>query len=450
MAGALGRGIVRRLTRQAARVKSHVVWSGVEAASSALFSVAASFLIARLIGPAELGIGAAAASVHVLLWVAVNALFADALVQRPEVGDDVASSAFWASVVVGMAAMPVQVVSGFVLARLLHDERLVLMGWLLALPLPLVGAGGPIQGLLTRARGYRALAARTILGHGAGAIAGVVVALRGGGSWAPVVQLAVTSLVGAATLLGSADWRPHWVWRWPATRALLSVGLPLTASTLVQLGRYRLFAVMIGGTAGPAALGQVHVAFRLVDTIRELAFTALWRLMLPILAEQQHDRTRLLATVDRLLRRSSQLMLPLCGVLALGLVPLVALVLGPNWAAAGHAALPLVGLMALLSLMFPSGVALIAAGQARLVLYANLAGLAATGAGVLLFHPVDPWQAVLVWCSGQLFVSPFALWTNGRALGVGPMRPLRAGAAMFAVTLLAALVGRALYGVVPD
>ena len=363
------------------------------------------------------------------MWVAVNALFADALVQRAAVDDAVASSAFWASVAAGTLAVPVQIGSGWVLAGLLHDPRLVPMALLLALPLPLIGAGGAMQGVLTRGRGYRALAARTIVGQGAGAAVGIVLALRGAGAWAPVVQLTVSSAAGAATLIATAGWRPRLVCSAAAVRSLLTVGLPLTASTLVQLGRYRLFAILIGGTAGAAALGEVHVAFRLVDTVRELAFTALWRLMLPILSEQQHDRAALLATVDRLLRLSSRLLLPLCAVLAVSLVPVVSVVLGPSWATVGHAALPLVGLMALLGLMFPSGVALVAAGGARQALYANLAGLVSTSALVLIVRPADPWHAVLVWCGGQLFVSPYALWMNGRVLGVGPLRPLRAGLA---------------------
>ena len=408
-------------------MKGHIFWSGVEAACGALLSIVSAFAIARLIGPAELGVGAAAAAVHVLLWVAVNALFADALVQRASADDAVASSAFWASCAAGVLAMPLQIGSGWVLAKLLDDARLVPMAVLLALPLPLVGAGGAMQGVLTRARDYRALAARTILGQGAGAAVGIVLALRGAGAWAPVVQLAVSSSAGAVTLLVTARWRPRFVCSAAAVRGLLTVGLPLTASTLIQLGRYRLFAILIGSTAGAAALGQVHVAFRLVDTVRELAFTALWRLMLPILSEQQHDRAALLATVDRLLRLSSRLLLPLCAVLAVSLVPVVSVVLGPGWAKAGHAALPLVGLMALLGLMFPSGVALVAAGGARQALYANLAGLVATSVLVLIVRPADPWHAVLVWCGGQLFVSPYALWMNGRMLGVGPLRPLRAG-----------------------
>jgi O-antigen/teichoic acid export membrane protein len=132
----------------------------------------------------------------------------------------------------------------------------------------------------------------------------------------------------------------------------------------------------------------------------------------------------------------------LCGGLALALMPLTTLLLGPAWQQAGAAAEPLVALTVLLTLMFPSGTALIAAGQARFALYANLAGLAATVAFVLLVRPATPWQAVLVWCGAQVFVSPYSLWVNARALGVGLARPLRAGVPMVLIT--AAGVGAAM------
>lgn len=415
-------------------MRRDAVWSAVEALGSGLCSVAAAFVIARLIGPSELGIGAAAVAVHVLLWVAVNALFADAIVQRATLDDATLSSAVWASTLVGFWAAAAQAGSGGLLAWMLDDARMGAMALLLAVPLPFVGMGGALQGLLTRGRRYRALAARTLIGQSAGMVLGIVLAVRGMGAWAPVAQQAAASLISALVLIGVAGWRPRMVCRWPAVRDLLRIGLPLTASTLVQIGRYRLFALLIGGTAGATALGQIHVAFRLVETCRDIAFTALWRLFLPILSAHQHDRAVLLAQVDRLLRLSSVVMLPACGMLAVVLVPLTELVLGPGWREAGVAALPLVAVMALLVLMFPSGAALIATGQARFTLYANVAGLIATAGLVLAARPATPWEAVLVWCAAQVFVSPYSLWVNGLALGVGPFRALRAGMPMLLAT----------------
>jgi PST family polysaccharide transporter len=422
----------------------------MEAAVAGSLSFTSAFVIARLIGPGEFGIGAAAVAVHVMLWVGVNALFADALVQRATVDDAMAASAFWASIAVGLACALLEAGAGWVVAASLADPRLVAMSALLALPLPLVGAGGVVQGLLTRRRAYRVLAGRAIVGQGLGTAAGIATALGGAGAWSPVLQQFVTSAAGALALLLGAGWRPRAVCRWQPVRALLHVGVPLTASTLALTARYRLFALLLGGTAGATALGETHMAFRLVDTVRELGSTALWRLMLPVLAERQHNVAALRAAVDRLLRRTSAAMLPLCGAMALCLPTLVHHLLGPAWSASGAAAEPLIALMAVLMLMFPSGVAVVARGQTGRALAGSVACLLLTLAGVAWLRPSSAVQAVLVWCGAQALVMPYSLWVNGGAVGTGPLRPLRAGLAMAVVTAVGLAVAAALSWVVGE
>lgn len=404
-----------------------VLWSGVEAVTSGAFSLVSVFLVARLVGPSEMGIGAGAASVHVLLWVGVSALFADAMVQRATLSDDDASSAFWASALVGVAAAGMQFVAGWPLHAVLGDPRLPAMALMLAIPLPLVGAAGAVQGKLTRARDYRLLAFRAITGQGVGTLVGIGVAALGGGAWAVVGQQATTSAVGAIALLLAARWRPRLVCRWQPVRDLLRLGIPLTASTLVLHGRYRVFALLIGGTAGPTALGVVHMAFRLVDTIRELASTAMWRLMLPSMAEHQHDLPGLLRVVDRELRLIGMTLFPLCAAMVLSIAPLTRLLLGPAWVLSGIAALPLVALAAWLFLMFPASVAIVARGAPQFGLHANVASCAAMMAGVLLLRPESPVTAVWVWVAAQALVAPYVLASAARVLAAPLFRPVRAG-----------------------
>ncbi len=443
------------------RVAGHVFWSGLEAVAAACLAFASAFIVARLIGPAEVGIAAAAVSVHVLLWVTVNTLFADAIVQRANLDDVTMASAFWASTAVGVAASAIQFAAGPLLALLLADPRLPAMSALLALPLPLVGAAGAMQGRLTRARDYRALAGRTLIGQGLGTLVGVAAALAGAGAWALVMQQAVNATVGALALLLHAGWgplagpsarpdgphagaphpgpwhrrllRPRLRPRLHEVRALLALGLPLTASTLVQLGRYRLFVLLIGATAGAAPLGEVHMAFRLVDTVRELTFTALWRLMLPAMSARQHDLAALRAVLDRCLGLAALVVLPLLAAMAVAVVPLVALLLGPAWVAVGPATLPLIALTAWLFLWFPAGAALIARGAPGPALIANVAAVVAMLAGVALVRPATPVAAMAVWLAAQLVTSPYTVAMSARVLRIGPaglgrlVAPIRAG-----------------------
>ena len=129
----------------------------------------------------------------------------------------------------------------------------------------------------------------------------------------------------------------------------------------------------------------------------------------------------------RWLRRSACVIFPLCVVLAVMLTQVVAVIMGPKWAQAGQAAVPLVGLMALATLMFPSGVALVAVGQARFTLYGNVASMLLGCIGVMVLRPTDPGHAVMIWCASQLAVCPYAMWVNARALGVNMIRPLSGG-----------------------
>jgi O-antigen/teichoic acid export membrane protein len=408
-------------------MRQNALWSALEAAVAAILSIVAAFIVARIVGPAELGIGAAITGVHVVLWVVVNALFADALVQRISIDDRLTSSAFWASCLVGCLAMLVQGAVGCGLVTLFADPRLAPMALVLALPLPLVGAAGVIQGKLTREHAYRRLAMRTLIGQGLGTATGVLAAWAGAGAWALVGQQAVTSTCGALVLLLAGNWRPLRCVDGSAIRALLVIGVPLTASTLVSISRYRLFAVLIGGTAGATVLGQVHIAFRLVDTIKDLTFTALWRLMLPALSTTQQDRQAMLRQVDHWLRRCVTVIWPLCLALACLLPPITTLLMGPGWAVTSQAAMPLIALMAWSALLFPAGVALVAFGGVRFTLYTNSASLVCTVAGTILLRPTNPFQAIMIWTVSQLVTSPYALWVNARALRVGLLRPLTGG-----------------------
>ena len=420
------------------RHAANVLWSGAEAASSAILSFASAFIVGRLIGPAEIGIAAAAIALHILLWVAVNSLFADALVQRITINRTTVSSALLASIAIGCAAALIQASAAVPLRWILTDHRLILMSFLLALPLPLVGAAGPVQGLLTRDRAYRSLALRTVIGQGLGTAIGIGSALGGAGAWALVLQQLTISAVGAITLLLHCPVHFSLTADRRSLHELLRIGFPLTASTLTYHARYRLFALVIGGTAGASALGQVHMAFRLVDAVRDVAFTAQWRLMLPILSKCQDDLTALHDAMDRCLAWASLFAFPLCAVLAISIQPLVALLLGPVWQPSGIAALPLIALAAWLFLVFPAGVAVVARGEPRYALIANIAATTATLLGVLLIRPATPFHAVLVWLGAQMFVSPYILYANARVLRTRPLRPLRAGLPMTAASVVAA------------
>ncbi|MGC8477906.1 MAG: oligosaccharide flippase family protein, partial [Acetobacteraceae bacterium] len=271
---------------------------------------------------------------------------------------------------------------------------------------------------------------------------GCAAAWRGAGAWAVVAQQAAGSAAGAAVLVAGGGWwprpcRPRW--------GLLRVGLPLTLSTLVLHGRYRVFLMLLGASAGAPVLGEVHMAFRLVEAVRELASTALWRLMLPAFSARQADPAALRAAMRQAQRGSVPALLGLCVALGLVVRPVAALLLGPAWAGAGQAALPLVGLAAWQFVGFAPGAAVVARGVPWVSLRANLASLALLAGAVALLRPAGAMAAVWVWVAAQAAVAPWVVRASGRVLGVSGWQVLRGAAPGMGWAALAAAAG----GMVP-
>jgi len=421
--------------------RRHVFWSGLDAAAAAVMSFVSAFAVARMVGPAEVGIGAAAIAVHVMLWVLLTASFADAIVQRTGLSDAEAASAFWAAVLAGVVLGIAQAGSGLLLSPALHDPRLLPMGVALALPLPLVAAAAVAQGIATRARSYRLLATRTVIGQGLGAVCGLVAAACGAGAWAVVIQQAVGSAAGALTLVVSCRLLPRPRARLREVGGMLAVGLPLALSTLVQTGRYRLFALLLGAVAGPGPLGQIHLSFRLVDTLRDLTATALWRLMLPELSERQRDPQGQLAAADRYLAAYAGLLFPAFGAVGLLAGPAIAIALGPAWRPAADAAPALVAVAAAGLLTASGGTAAIARGRTQLFLWSNVCGTVLTVVLCLLLRPATPLHAALVWAAAQL--ATLALMETGiaGALRCSWLRPVQAGLRPIAAAAIATACG---------
>jgi hypothetical protein len=123
--------------------------------------------------------------------------------------------------------------------------------------------------------------------------------------------------------------------------------------------------------------------------------------------------------------------------MAVVVVPLILLLLGPAWAAAGPAALPLIGLTAWLFLWFPAGAGLVARGVPGPALVANCAGVVVMLVGVAVMRPATPGQAMAVWLVAQLATSPYTIWMTARVLRTRPLGAVWAGLPALGVTAIA-------------
>ena len=113
-----------------------------------------------------------------------------------------------------------------------------------------------------------------------GAVAGLGVALLGGGAWALVVQVPLFGLPAAVDLFWGARWRPDWSWSWQRYRGTARFGTNRIGAAAIGRGRFTAENATLTGTYDLAALGiftrSVGLATLLVGRLGAVALGSLY------------------------------------------------------------------------------------------------------------------------------------------------------------------------------
>src|SRR5690606_7509868 len=149
-----------------------LVWAAGESAGVALISLTSFIVLARLLSPQDFGVVALATVFVYFCNLLTGHSFADAVVQRRELGPDPPDTAFGSTLAIALLLMA-GCLAGADLAAALRDEPALAdaLRWL-SLLLPLGALGSVQMALFRRAMRFDAVARRTVIGRALGAAAG--------------------------------------------------------------------------------------------------------------------------------------------------------------------------------------------------------------------------------------------------------------------------------------
>lgn len=169
------------------------------------------------------------------------------------------------------------------------------------------------------------------------------------------LALLARAATGAALASIASPWPARPLWDWERARGFLRVGAPLQGTLVVAQLKDSITPVFIGLAAGTAAVGYVQWG-------QTLAVGPLWasmvlsRVYLPTFARVQGDPETLARFTTAAVRATHALVAP-CAVLILALIePITVLVFGPQWLPA----VPVFQLLWLNNLLVPTSTAVLA------------------------------------------------------------------------------------------
>lgn len=412
-----------------------------------LVALASGVVVARVLGPTQLGIFGIALFVVTVLALVADLGLKPALIQR--------AAALGGRELETSLALRLALVTAIVALLFLAAPSLAALypgvppelAWLirvLALDLYLRGWRATSEVQLERELRYEHLALAEVIGNVTQQTVAIGLVLGGWGLWSLVWALLAGGLGQALVLQWKAPWPLRVAFDPAAARELLRVGIPLQASQLVSLAPAWVTPTLVAALLGPEAVGLLNWAGGVGRKPLEVLDSAV-RVSLPHFSRLQDDERE----VERALSRYVVASLLVCGlwfaVLCVAGHDLVALVYTERWLPALPALLLYAAAASPISVRVIMTSALVGLGRvrftARVIAVAALVSLASS---VLLVFAVGFLGVPLGLIVGLHVAVPWLSTGLGPGVGARILRhakpvlaPVGAAIAVGAVALLA-------------
>jgi O-antigen/teichoic acid export membrane protein len=413
-----------------------VFWSTFESGSVSLFSFASVIILIRILGPEQFGTAVLALSIVQVIGLACGQLFHDVIVQRRTLDGSHMDSAWWTSLLIGVGAFAALGLSRNTIAALLDVPDLgPILVWMAA-PMSISGATNVLVAGMRRDLRYQELAQCSAASRLFGTILAIAGALTGFGLWSFVFQQWGYAVSYAALIFARSGQRPELRISFQALKELMPLSGPMFLSYVLWFGSQRIFMILTGYTLDATAIGYLSMAFRLVETARDMLAGIVVNPAYSIFSRQQDDPSALRRSFHAAAEYTGAVTQPLF----VGLIvcaPEVALLL--FGAEAGPTVMLIQILAALTVVDFARlyvDVILNAVGRPWLKVLMFVAGLAVIGVGLALYGDHGIIAATLVWAARMVVMIPLGFWLVRRAADIGILDQCRSIAVPTAVSLL--------------
>lgn len=174
---------------------------------------------------------------------------------------------------------------------------------------------------------------------------GIVMAYRGLGVWALVVQNMIRTIIGMLILFYTVRWRPQLVFSLARLKDLFAYGWKIFMSSVIKVVYNDLRSLVIGKFFTPADLAFYNRGQTLPQLVDSNITGTIDAVLFPAYAKLQDNKSALVNAVRRAVKTSCYILMPMLALMAAVASPLVSVLLTDKW-------LPCVPFMQILCLSF--------------------------------------------------------------------------------------------------
>ncbi len=383
-------------------------WSSIESFSSQGISFITGVIIARILSPSDYGIIGMILIFTEVSTVFISGGFSAALIRKQNRTELDLSTVFYYNIAVSLFFYFILFVTAPYIAEFYKTPILTMVIRVVGLNM-VFGAFGAIQStILNIAIDFKTQSKITIITLIITGTIGILLAYKGFGVWALVIQRLAFTAISTVLLWFFIGWKPKCAFSYNSFKELFGFGSKLMLSGLLDTIYKNIYQVIIGKKFTSADLGFFTRAKGLAQLPSWNITNVIQRVTFPVLSEMQNDAHLLGNNYRKLLKMSAFIIFPLMMLLCGLSESLIKILLTDKW-------LPSVPLLQVLcfSFMFYPIHAInlnLLQVKGRSDLFLRLEIIKKTVITIVLFATAP--FGVLIMCYGIIFTSVLALIIN--------------------------------------
>jgi PST family polysaccharide transporter len=312
-------------------MKRGLKWSALNMVVARVASILSGVVLARILVPEDYGVFAPALALVSILFGLNDLGLLLALVRWK--GDLRQAARTAQTVAMGFSAVLYALcfVGAPWFARTMGSPDSAAVLRLLALTVFVDGITTVAHGLLVRDFLQDRFAKAEFAGMPVGIISAVALASAGAGVWALAISQVLANIVSGVMLIRASPMRVGFGFEWRLARQMLSYGLPLALTSLVEYCLLNADYLIVSRAMGPTAVGIYLLAFNVSNWPLSIITDAVRRVSIAGFARMEGEEDALRRNFSKAFSLLMSVALPLLAALGVFALPLITFVYGDQW-----------------------------------------------------------------------------------------------------------------------
>ena len=313
------------------KVYSNLLWRFLERCGAQAVTLIVSIVLARILDPSVYGTISLITVFIVILQVFIDCGLGTALIQKKDSDQIDFSTVFFANIVICSLLYLVLFFCAPLIALFYKNSLLTPIIRVMGLTLIISAFKNIQQAYVAKNMIFRKFFFATLIGTIAAAVVGILMAYKGFGVWALVIQNLVNQTVDTIILFIIVKWKPSFSFSFKRFKKLASYSWKILVTGLIDVFYEKMRQLAIGKVYSKEDLAYYNEGQQIPYTIISNLNTSIDSVLFPTVSKEQDSLTRVKEMTRKSIKVSTYVITPMLIGLAAISEPLVRFLLTEKW-----------------------------------------------------------------------------------------------------------------------